>query len=113
MAFRFAGGVLGHSFTSMEVTEGVTTTLTGSWARLTTTRPYNPGGDDLTAILARFENHPEGAGEVTIKAPTGEGGAPSMFRHFNDAMAGKVELRPTAAQTIAQAAAVGRILELL
>jgi hypothetical protein len=33
-----------------------------------------------------------------------------MFRHFNDAMSGKVELRPTAAQTISQAAAVERVL---
>lgn len=113
MAFRFAGGVLGHSFTSMEVTEGVTTTLTGSWGRLTTTRPYNPGGDDLTVHLTRFANHPEGEGEQTITPPLGEGGAPSMFRHFNDAMAEKVDLRPTAAQTIAQAAAVERVLGLL
>lgn len=111
MGLRFPGGVLGHSFTSMEVTEGVTTTLTGSWGRLTTTRPYNPGGDDLSVHLTRFENHPEGAGEATITAPLGEGGAPSMFRHFNDAMAGVVELRPTAEQTIAQAAAVERVNE--
>ncbi|MFU8828248.1 MAG: Gfo/Idh/MocA family protein [Phycisphaerales bacterium] len=113
MALRFPGGVLGHSFTSMEVTEGVTTTLTGSWGRLTTTRPYNPGGDDLNTTLVRFENHPDGPGEVTLPAPIGEGGAPSMFRHFNEAMAGRVELRPSAAQTIAQAAAVERVMELL
>ncbi|MFB3430163.1 MAG: Gfo/Idh/MocA family protein [Phycisphaerales bacterium] len=111
MAFRFAGDVLGHSFTSIEVTEGVTTTLTGSWGRLTTTRPYNPGGDDLTAHLIRFDDHPDGPGEATIKAPTGEGGAPSMFRHFNAAMAGDVELRPTPEQTIAEAAAIERINE--
>ncbi len=109
MAFRFPGGVLGHSFTSMEVTEGVTTTLTGSWGRLTTTRPYNPGGDDLSVHLTRFASHPDGEGEQTITPPLGEGGAPSMFRHFNDAMAGTVELRPTAEQTIAQAAAIERI----
>ena len=109
MAFRFPGDVLGHSFTSIEVTEGVTTTLTGSWGRLTTTRPYNPGGDDLTATLTRFESHPDGPGEVTLDTPTGEGGAPSMFRHFNDAMAGKVELRPTPEQTIAEADAIERI----
>ncbi|MFI4854502.1 MAG: Gfo/Idh/MocA family protein, partial [Phycisphaerales bacterium JB065] len=113
MSFRFPGGVLGHSFTSIEVTEGVTTTLTGSWGRLTTTRPYNPGGDDLTVHLTRFENHPDGPGEATIQAPTGEGGAPSMFRHFNDAMAGVVKLRPTAEQTIAEAAAIERTMELL
>lgn len=113
MSFRFPGGVLGHSFTSIEVTEGVTTTLTGSWGRLTTTRPYNPGGDDLTVHLTRFANHPEGAGEATIKAPTGEGGAPSMFRHFNAAIAGTVELRPTPEQTIAEAAAIERIMQLL
>jgi D-xylose 1-dehydrogenase (NADP+, D-xylono-1,5-lactone-forming) len=109
MGLRFAGGVLGHSFTSMEVTEGVTTTLTGSWGRLTTTRPYNPGGDELAATLTRFENHPEGPGESVITPPLGDGGAPSMFRHFNGAVAGRHELSPTREQTIGQADAVERV----